>query len=223
MRSAPERRRDGGVSLRQPHRSSGISATRSSPGARPVAKRTVAIVRRPGQSRLIIACWASAHESIHRTWGRWCRRRTFSTSSRKPGEKARYTSSGRSPRGSRIRPVDEDELELPAGAEASGRGLGQDGLVEDVALKRVGGEIVEREPMPGQLLETARDDDLRRRVGRRRWWSGRSRKDLRHFRLGGRERRAGTRLPRAPRFRQLASAIALTSCHPPSFDSSLTC
>ena len=44
------------------------------------------MVRRPGQSRLIIACWASAHESIHLTSVRRCSRRTFSISSKKPGE-----------------------------------------------------------------------------------------------------------------------------------------
>src|SRR5207249_9603878 len=86
---------------------------------------------------------------------------------------------GRSPGGAGVRPVDEDELEPPAGAETPHRRLGQDGLVEDVALERVGGEIVEREPMPGQLLEAARDDDLRRRVDR--GWSGRWGKDLRHL------------------------------------------
>src|SRR6185369_10387599 len=91
--SARDRSRDRRVRVRRPQRSSGISETSRSPGARPVPKTIVAIVRRPGHSRLIIACCASAHESIQPTPGRPWRRRTCSISSKKPGEKAAYSSS----------------------------------------------------------------------------------------------------------------------------------
>ena len=67
-----------------------------------------------------------------------------------------------------VRSIDEDELELPARAEIPKRRFEQNRLVEDVALERLGGQILEITPMLSQIVEIADDDNFRRAGDRER-------------------------------------------------------
>jgi len=132
------------------------------------------------RARALAANQRRAQETVEVLEGHQRRDRQPAVSS-PPLEGKEPAEPGWSLRRARVGSIHEDELELPAGAEAPHRGLGHDGLVEDVRLEQVGGEIVEGEPMPRQLVEAPGDDDPERAAGRRRHRLRRSGKYLRRF------------------------------------------